>query len=199
MAARHSPTRTVNWQTNTSRTLILRTRQDSSCEAGQRIGWPGHSSRNCCGSPGTGTPWSCTAWTGSHATSMTCALSCWTRHAKGCGWSSSKSTGLHKGGLPHGQPDALRHGAFADFERSPIRSAKGKASPWPSTREPNSTAATATSHGSNVIILLLRLGTLESLRWPARQWSKGKIDPAPRIRCVAFVTVASPSEWPSKR
>jgi hypothetical protein len=27
---------------------------------------------DCCGSPATGTPWWCTAWTGSPATSMTC-------------------------------------------------------------------------------------------------------------------------------
>ena len=117
---------------------------------------------------------------------------------KACGWSSSKSIGLHKGGLPHGQPDALRHGAFADFER-PHQERQREGIALASTREPNSTAVTATSHGSTVMILLLRLGTLESLRWLARQWTKGKIDPAPRIRCVGFVTVASPSEWPSKR
>ena len=32
-----------------------------------------------------------------------------------------REPGLHWGGLPHGQPHALRHGAFAEFERSLIR------------------------------------------------------------------------------
>lgn len=63
----------------------------------------------------------CTAWTGSRGTSMTCAPWFNVSPARACGWSSSRSTCSYWRGLPHGEPHALRHGAFAEFERALIR------------------------------------------------------------------------------